>query len=217
MGLQTLIKKENLNERDKGIMDLIKKSTFGMDEVLREILDYSRNSRMETELTSIDFKSLIDGAFDYSTQHQECVIFDKRITVKETTPFNSDKVRMKIITNNLISNALKYCDKGSSEAFIAINVEVDDEKMTMEVSDNGIGIKTEYLPNIFKMFYRATVSVAGSGLGLYIVKESVEKLGGTILVTSKFGKGTTFKIEIPNSNIPDIDNNQTEITSPTNF
>ncbi len=70
----------------------------------------------------------------------------------------------------------------------------------LEIADNGIGIESDYLPNVFKMFYRATSSVTGSGLGLYIVKESIERLGGSIEVTSEFGVGTKFMVQIPNGN-----------------
>ncbi|HTJ48638.1 MAG TPA: HAMP domain-containing sensor histidine kinase, partial [Cyclobacteriaceae bacterium] len=62
----------------------------------------------------------------------------------------------------------------------------------------GIGIDAEALPRIFDMFFRATNKTTGSGLGLYIVKEAVEKLQGVIAIESSVGQGTTFKIEIPN-------------------
>ncbi|MCK5705311.1 MAG: HAMP domain-containing histidine kinase, partial [Cyclobacteriaceae bacterium] len=68
----------------------------------------------------------------------------------------------------------------------------------IEVSDNGIGISEDYLPKIFEMFFRATEEFSGSGIGLYIVKETVEKLKGTIKVKSKTRQGSTFKIVLPN-------------------
>jgi signal transduction histidine kinase len=66
------------------------------------------------------------------------------------------------------------------------------------VSDNGRGIHPEHIDNVFEMFYRATEDSQGSGLGLYIVKETVEKLQGTIYVRSTAREGTTFTLEIPN-------------------
>lgn len=100
--------------------------------------------------------------------------------------------------NNLVSNALKYHKKDYPEAFIEVNVVVDKQKMTLEILDNGIGIKQEHQPKLFGMFFRATVIATGSGLGLYIAKECCEKLNGTISVESEYGKGTTFVVEIPN-------------------
>ena len=67
----------------------------------------------------------------------------------------------------------------------------------LQVSDNGIGIDERHLENIFKMFYRADEGSKGSGLGLYIVKETVDKLGGKIEVKSKSGEGTSFTITLP--------------------
>ena len=68
------------------------------------------------------------------------------------------------------------------------------------IADNGIGIKEAYLEKIFEMFYRATQKSNGSGIGLYIVKEAVDKLNGTITVESTFGEGTTFKLMFPHEN-----------------
>jgi signal transduction histidine kinase len=67
-----------------------------------------------------------------------------------------------------------------------------------KVEDNGIGIRQQYLANIFDIFYRADENAKGSGLGLYIVKETVDKLGGQIQMQSEYGKGTTFTITVPN-------------------
>ena len=70
--------------------------------------------------------------------------------------------------------------------------------MTIRISDNGEGIPSNELPKIFDMFYRGSESSQGSGLGLYIVKNAVNKLSGHIYVTSEEGMGTTFTVELPN-------------------
>lgn len=70
-------------------------------------------------------------------------------------------------------------------------------KRFLFVLDNGIGIAPMHVNNIFKMFYRADEKSRGSGLGLYIVKETVEKIKGTISVVSEYGKGSTFTVIIP--------------------
>jgi signal transduction histidine kinase len=67
----------------------------------------------------------------------------------------------------------------------------------VSIKDNGKGIEKEHLPNVYKMFYRATDDGAGSGLGLYIVKEAVDKLNGQIDIKSEVGKGTIVKFDIP--------------------
>ena len=170
-----------------------------MDETLREILDYSRNSRNEIKREELDIASIIDGAFENSNYYKEGFVFDKRIYVQGREPFYSDPARIKVIINNLVSNALKYGKKYFSDSFIEIKIVIDNKKMILEISDNGIGIKTEHQPKLFEMFFRATAVSSGTGLGLYIAKECVEKLNGTITVESEFGKGTKFTLEIPNN------------------
>ena len=120
------------------------------------------------------------------------------LSVKGAQPgFKSDKLRLKIIFSNIISNAYKYLNP-ETDSFLKINVRVTAKETRLSFADNGIGIKPEYLPKITNMFYRATDRSQGSGLGMYIVKQAVEKLKGNMLVESEYGKGTIIKINLPN-------------------
>ncbi|HYG17472.1 MAG TPA: ATP-binding protein, partial [Ohtaekwangia sp.] len=103
-----------------------------------------------------------------------------------------------IVLNNLISNAIKYRDGNKANPFIKIEVHVEPATMTLYFSDNGIGISEEWQEKIFDMFFRATERSEGAGLGLYIVRETVAKLGGKIQVQSTLDEGTTFIITAPN-------------------
>jgi signal transduction histidine kinase len=100
--------------------------------------------------------------------------------------------------SNIISNAYKYYN-AANRSYLKINVKVTPFVLEMEFHDNGIGIKKEYVKKVFDMFYRATEKSQGSGLGMYIVKQAVDKLKGSIKVKSTFGKGTTIKITLPNN------------------
>lgn len=117
----------------------------------------------------------------------------KDLSVKN---INSDPLRIKIILNNLVSNAIKYSDKNKSTRFIQIKIFSFNAFLKIEVQDNGIGIKDEYIDKVFDMFF-VTNSNLGSGLGLYITKEAVDNLNGSITVCSKFNVGTTFTVLIP--------------------
>jgi signal transduction histidine kinase len=97
--------------------------------------------------------------------------------------------------NNIISNAIRY--RNGHDPVIKVNVDISEHTATIAIEDNGKGIEKDHLPNIYKMFYRATDDGAGSGLGLYIVKEAIEKLNGQINIESEVGKGTTVKFLIP--------------------
>ena len=100
--------------------------------------------------------------------------------------------------DNLISNAIKYQDTAKENRFIQLSLKRHENYVELLAIDNGIGIAEENVPKIFEMFFRATSLSTGSGLGLYIVKETIEKLGGTIEVNSAVGQGTSFKMILPN-------------------
>ena len=104
-------------------------------------------------------------------------------------------MKVMLILNNIISNSIRY--RNGKDTLVKINVEVTDHKAIVSIADNGRGIGKEHLNNVYKMFYRATDEGAGSGLGLYIVKETMDKLNGSIEIESELGAGTTVKLEIP--------------------
>src|SRR5690606_6050702 len=110
----------------------------------------------------------------------------------------SNKLRLRIIASHTISKAFKYHNT-DVESFLKIRVEKSDGAVVLSFEDNGIGIKNEHRAKIFNMFYRATDKSQGSGLGMYIVKQAVEKLGGKIDLTSEYGKGTRITITLPNN------------------
>jgi len=198
MGLHSIIDHKQMDKGNKEINELINKSIIKMDETIHDILDYSHNSRKEVKVEKIDLRNLIEDAFLQINYINPGFSFDKRIKIKLSEPFYSDKGRISVILNNLISNSMKYGKKQCPDSFIDIKAVIDSKKIVIKIADNGIGIKQECLPRIFEMFYRATIASSGTGLGLYIAKECTEKLNGTIKVKSEFGKGTTFAIEIPN-------------------
>jgi signal transduction histidine kinase len=100
------------------------------------------------------------------------------------------------IFQNLIENAFTYRDKQREKPFIKIRIEIDQQKTVFEFVDNGVGINKDLKDKVFDMFYRASDISGGSGLGLYLVKMAVNKIGGRINVESKMKKGTIFTIVI---------------------
>ena len=108
----------------------------------------------------------------------------------------SDKNRIIINLNNLLSNSIRYMDSNKKKSWVKILVYQTD-RLFIEVEDNGVGIKQDYIDRIFDMFYRANEIKTGSGLGLYIVYESVRNLEGLVSVKSEFGEGSKFTISLP--------------------
>jgi signal transduction histidine kinase len=110
-------------------------------------------------------------------------------------------IKIKIILGNLISNSIKYQKEDSDDKKVFIKVKTDKEGAHIVVEDNGMGIEAAQLERVFEMFHRASNKSIGSGLGLYIVKESVESLNGEIDLTSKAGEGTRIEVNIPSMQV----------------
>jgi signal transduction histidine kinase len=169
-----------------------------LDDTLKEILDYSRNARSEIKIEKVNLKSLLEDGFERLMYHEGSDQIEKIIEVKEETLFYSDPYRLSVVLNNLISNSIKYRDVRKKHQYIKIQAHITPAMARIEFSDNGIGISKELLNKIYDMFFRATEKSEGAGLGLYIVKETIEKLGGRISTISNLGLGTHFILELPN-------------------
>lgn len=108
----------------------------------------------------------------------------------------NNSLRLQIILNNIISNAIKYAVETKEKKWISIKTYSLNKSCIIEIEDNGIGIKKEFQSKIFDMFF-VTNSNKGTGLGLYIVKEAVENLNGNIIVESEINVGSKFIITLP--------------------
>ena len=119
--------------------------------------------------------------------------------ISETGILVSDKGRINILLNNLISNAIRYQNPEVLNPIVDVEINMSDTSTGIIVKDNGIGIDKENQIKIFDMFFRVAENSVGSGLGLYLVKEIVDKLEGKINLDSEIGVGTKFSVVIPNS------------------
>jgi two-component system, sensor histidine kinase and response regulator len=125
--------------------------------------------------------------------------------VNDTKTFEGNPTLLGIILNNLISNGIKHRKPGNENSQVTINVIADFKKAIIHVLDNGIGIKSSEVEKVFDLFYRTNKNETGGGMGLYLVKEIISKLGGKIMVESAENTGTEFTVEIPNLNaVPNV-------------
>lgn len=177
----------------------IERSVMRLDETVKDVIEYSRNTRMEVAQEIVSFSEIVYNIIDNlgSLSNFSRILIQTEFNDKIT--FYSDSRRIQIVLNNIISNSIKYADLSKEQCFLNIKITTTTNECIIHISDNGIGIDTEYLQHIFEMFFRATSMNEGDGLGLYIVKETLNKLQGQIDVHSHPGKGTEFIISIPNS------------------
>ncbi|MBC7451375.1 MAG: HAMP domain-containing histidine kinase [Cytophagales bacterium] len=198
LGLLSLLKKEQSAEEAEKYLLLIEKSVVKLDTYILDVLSISRNARTEVSYKKISIQKILDDAFEAYSYIEEYAGIEKKTTIHQKAEFYSDDMRLVMIVNNLISNAYRYHNSLKEHQYIHVYVLITQSSMELVVSDNGIGIDNMHIEYIFNMFYRATNKNNGSGLGLYIVKEALEKLNGKISVKSVIREDTQITISIPN-------------------
>lgn len=198
LGLINLAKTETDKEKLVEYLLLGEKSIEKLDYLLKDIIQFSRNSHLKINTEKIDFDHLIKTTFELHKFFEVSGDVEKNYVIKGDVEFKSDKFRLEVILSNLVSNAIRYSNLNQNSASLSVDVLIDKDWATIKVTDNGVGIDEEQLDRIFDMFYRGIDDNTGSGLGLYIVKETIDKLSGRIFVNSISGKGSEFMVQIPN-------------------
>ncbi|MDX6188682.1 sensor histidine kinase [Flavobacterium sp. FlaQc-52] len=199
--LQGLIEITQLEDNIHQIRDyltLMHQSLTRQDQFISDIIDYSKNKRKLIIIEPVSLQEIFNEAIAQlmHIENANRIEIKKELLIDE---IQSDGLRLKIIISNLLSNAIKYADSSKQEMFISIKTYISDGFNKIEIADNGIGIKDEFKEHIFEMYF-GTNKNKGSGLGLYIVKEAVENIKGTIFVSSENSIGSKFIVTIPNSN-----------------
>ena len=200
LGIVNLALLEDDIQSQNEYLELIRKSVKKLDTFIINIIDYYKNSRGIPEVTIIDFEELItevQATIQYLPEYGNL-----RITtdIDQQGVFRSDIMKLRIVFNNLINNAVKFQDNAKSDPYINIKITASPQGARILVEDNGMGIREMDQDKIFKMFYRAGATNSGSGIGLYIVHEAISKLEGEIKISSTYGEGSIFEITIPSIN-----------------
>ena len=192
-----LIEVAKLDEKEAAkYLTMMKNRIHDMDEFIREIINYSRNSRTEIDPESANLKKIVYEVIDSLSFVNQSASINIENKIPQDLNVHTDLTRLKVVLTNLISNSLKYADERKEKSFIKIEADHHNNCTIILIADNGIGIDNRYLDKIFNMFFRASEKSKGSGLGLYIVKETLSKINGTIKVESALGEGTTFTLAL---------------------
>ena len=175
----------------------IHKSISRLDATIRDIIDYSKNARLPIAPDPVNVEQLIRNTHD-DLRFYEGNSVSLELIIEQSAVFHSDERRIKSIIHNIMSNSVKYADSTKQQSWLQVSVHVDDQHCLLTFTDNGQGISIENQTKVFDMFYRGTAQRSGSGLGLYIVKEMTERIGGTVSLQSTPHEGTTVTIDLPN-------------------
>lgn len=199
-----LIKVAEIDITDPDALALFKRidqSTLKLDLLVNSIIDYYKNSKASGHLEEIDVNELLDEVLNNLHFDTNKSAFDLEKVINQKAVFIGDAFRIRIILSHLISNAAKFKKPNQEKAKIKLSFEIEESKVKIVVSDEGIGILNEHMEQIFKMFFRRKEELSGSGLGLYVVKEALAKMGGQIDVHSTPNVGSDFRISFPNHSL----------------
>lgn len=197
MGLVELAEKAPADQKDE-YLALIRKSLFKLNGFIEEMNHFFRAEKMEVQREEVKLMELIKEELENQRNLYQADRLVIETNVDEKSIFFSDRIRVKTILTNLVTNSIKYADVTKEKSVVRISATTDEKWCVLIVEDNGIGIEEKYQDKIFDLFFRATAQSQGTGLGLFILKDTVERLHGTIEVKSEVGEGTRFKISIPN-------------------
>lgn len=199
-GLINLVKLENDPDRLMEYCPIMESSVNKMQDFINELIIYARNANAEVQKKVVDLRGILSELVEDHKYTAGAEKINFSVEISENSKVLSDASRIRIIFNNLISNAIKYHDYSKKNLFVKIRGFRDKEGTHIRVIDNGTGMEREHAEKIFGMFYRVaenTSEVTGSGIGLFIVNEVLKKIGGSISVESTPHEGTTFTVLIP--------------------
>jgi len=187
------------NRNDNPYLEMLADSLDKLKNFVGQLTSFSRNMHQKVNDERLDFDQMISGIFTDLGAHDHFRFPDREVLLHTNSPFFSDAFRIKLILRNILENAFDFCDLRKTRPQITISIVTSADKAVIQVFDNGRGIPKAYVEKVFDMFFRADNDAKGSGIGLYITKETVRSLKGTIAIKSEFGIGTSVSIEIPNS------------------
>ncbi len=201
LGMTYLVQKSIVDEKQKGQLKNIEKATKSLLRLINDILDSSKIEVGKLEVIHSNFSllTILDNISLMAQSNIEDKDIEFKISYDDEIPLNlyGDNLRIEQVLTNLVSNAIKFTQKGSVEVSIK---NIKHNKYRFCVKDTGIGISKEQIENVFEAFTQADDSITrkygGTGLGLSISKQLVELMGGEIYITSKEGVGTKLFFEI---------------------
>ena len=218
IGMAEMLSRAPLEQKEKNYLDNIHASAQSLLVIINDILDFSKIEAGKIELVDANFNicSMLDNILSIFSEMCRTKGLEMRYEIAECVPSHvyGDEVRLRQILTNLLSNAVKY----TKEGLVTLKVECTEAKdlhlnLCFKVMDTGIGIREVDLKRLFAPFeqldLRKNRNVVGTGLGLVIARNLCELMGGTMSVTSVYGEGTTFMVELP-FGLPVVDEVVTE-------
>ncbi|WP_017729846.1 PAS domain S-box protein [Nafulsella turpanensis] len=198
MGLYNLVQYEQFSEKACSLFDMYNSQVLRLNTITLTLIELTKIKESEFRPSEVNLGELVSSIFSKMQGMTESRNMFFQRDIEDIRGFVSDERLLAVIFQNLVENSIKY-KRQDVDPFVKVEIRKKEEsdRIIIKVSDNGIGIDSNIQPKIFNMFFRGNERSSGSGLGLYILKNAVEKLGGRVTLYSVMYKGTTFKIELP--------------------
>jgi two-component system, sensor histidine kinase and response regulator len=197
LGLIKVVKLQNQDSEIDPIIQMIDTSATKLNDFVTNIIHYYQNLKTDEVVKEIDLAQMLDQIIEKHRNTGPTTI-DIEKDIAQSAPMLVDEYRLNIALSHLIGNAFKFSDETKNQNSVQISAVINREKLFLKLQDNGVGIAPDKLPHIFEMFNRSDPKNVGSGIGLYIAKESIDRLHGKITVDSTPSIGTTIILEVPN-------------------
>ncbi len=196
LGLISLLEKEQENGNTPCVK-MIRQSATKADRLLNEMLNVVRIKREKIHPEVIDFRGYMSEIVQSLRTSDAFYDVRRDIRIENKKDLRTDKKLLQLVLHNLMDNAIKYRDTNKKDPFVIVAITDYMHGIRIEVEDNGCGFKESTKGNIFHMFNRGSYNADGNGLGLYVVKNAVDRLGGYIELSCEEGKNTRFSIFLP--------------------
>jgi len=196
--LVSLIEEETREESTMEYIQMVKDRVSHLDQTIRNNLKNSKADYPELRFAKIPLEKTVAEAAEIFSNEIKTLGIHFQVNIKEHEAFFSDRFRLNTVLENLIGNAVKYHNKDVINKVIVVEGYSDGNSLKISVSDNGIGIAEMNQNRVFDKFFRESNSSEGYGIGLHIVKQTVEVLEGSINVKSAKGRGCCFILELKN-------------------
>jgi signal transduction histidine kinase len=197
MGIVNLARLENTDPLNEKYFTMIETSVKRLDRTLLDLIELARTRKGTSKISLINVRTLVEEILHSLRHLPDFGRINFEVKIDNQIELKADKVLVLSVFQNLIHNAINYCNHQSP--WVRIKVEKEGAGVLLEISDNGDGIPATIKDKVFEMFYRGHPDSSGSGLGLFIVKNALEKMEGKISFESELGKGTVFTVHIPNT------------------
>lgn len=201
LGLMNLATDEDVSLHEiKDYCSMVKSRVNMIDNYVRDIIHYAQNVRLEQENQIIDLKQIFqDAIIKQAHITGESKIMTQYLETELNLTLYSDYRSISLIINNLVNNAYKFYRADVEEPYVIMQVQRMAYGLCIIIYDNGQGIECKQQKKVWDMFYRGQNTASGSGLGLYLVKEVVQRLNGEVMLYSRPKEGTQIGVYIPDA------------------